>query len=193
MLPTEQGEFFAMVSKALSEYVKAPAPGELEAWWSTCRTYSLSQVDRALKEHAENQDDGKRPPRPVDIKRRINYGAPEGRGCAAADHTGRCQYPGVMSDGTGGDSAFWCPWHFNDRVGPDASRWIERSREIPWNEAQERRAARMRAESIRSPSVVNTAHAIALRHGNRPWQSSRLAVPAWMRDRLEQQEPGSDG
>jgi hypothetical protein len=57
-----------------------------------------------------------------------------------------------------------------DRAGPEAERWIEVSQSVPYATALAKRAERMLRESQRAPGVVHTAHAIALRHGNRPWQ-----------------------
>jgi hypothetical protein len=48
--------------------------------------------------------------------------------------------------------------------------WIERSREVPWEIANAKRIERMLGESIRAKPVVNLAHTIALRHGQKSWQ-----------------------
>lgn len=177
MMPDEQPLFFALVTRALGEYVKAAAPAELEAWWGTCKRFGLMDLERAFKAHAEDDEDGKRAPRPIDIKRRLAQGTMDRQRCAAFDPTGQCEYPGIFSEGTSGGESFWCPWHFRDRAGPEASRWIERSREIPWEVAQAKRCERMTAEAIRAPAVVATAHAIAKRHGDKPWQGTRIADP----------------
>ena len=71
MMTTQRAEFTAVVSAALAEYVKVPTPAELDAWWGTCRVFSLDDVARTLKAHTMDPDDGKRPPRPVDVKRRL--------------------------------------------------------------------------------------------------------------------------
>lgn len=171
MLPTEQPRFFELVADALAEYTKRPDQAELEAWWTTCKGLALADVERALKAHADHHDDGKRAPRPVDIRRRVAAGSAEGSRCAARDATGQCEYPGIFSDGTGGEGPWYCPWHRMERAGPEASRWIETSRNVPWEVASERRAKRMNIEATKAPGVVETAQAIARRHGDKPWQA----------------------
>lgn len=122
MLRTDQAPFFALVSAALAEYVKPTTPAELEAWWGTCKVFTMADVERALKAHAMCADEGKRAPRPIDVKRRLVSGAVEHE---------RAERP-----------------------------------------VDEHRMAQYRAECIRAPGVVNTAHAIALRHGDKPWQGA---------------------
>lgn len=128
MLPTDQPKFFALVNVSLAGYVKQPSAQELEAWWSVCRVFTLNDVERALGAHTMDSDDGKRAPRPIDVKRRLVSGV------------------------------------------------TERSR-VPADPHFEARLARHREQSIRSPSVVNTAWDIAKRHGSRPWQGSKFVVP----------------
>src|SRR5206468_3302073 len=77
MFPHEQPLFFALVQRTLGEYVKTPTTGELEAWWATCRRFSFADVGRALQGHSEDPDDGKRAPRPVDVRRRLMAGTME--------------------------------------------------------------------------------------------------------------------
>jgi hypothetical protein len=127
MLPTEQPGFFKLVTSALAAYVKQPTPAELEAWWGTCRVFTLKDVDRALAAHTMDSDDGKRAPRPIDVKRRLVSGVVE-------------------------------------RDRPQADPHMEE------------RIARHREQSIRAPSVVNTAWDIAKRHGDRPWQTGLDAL-----------------
>jgi hypothetical protein len=76
MLRDEQPRLFEVVVAALAEYTKTPSTQELEQWWMTCRVFSLDAVERALKAHAVDPDDGKRAPRPVDVKRRLVIAAP---------------------------------------------------------------------------------------------------------------------
>lgn len=121
MLRTEQPQFLEVVRNTLAEYLKPATAQELEAWWMTCKVFTLRDVQRALAAHAMDSDDGKRAPRPIDVKRRLISGATE----------------------------------TTDR---------------PVDPNYEERLAKYRADCIRSPAVVNCAHAIALRHGNRPWQ-----------------------
>lgn len=121
MLRTEQEQFFAVVTEALAGYVKTPTQAELEAWWAVCRVFTLRDVQRALAAHTMDSDEGKRAPRPIDVKRRL------------------------------------------------ASGVMERERHEDPHAAE--RHARHLAQCIRSPVVVSIAWDIALRHGNRPWQS----------------------
>jgi hypothetical protein len=172
MLPAEQPRFFEVVTHALAAYGKSPATADLESWWRECRPLTIDALEVAFKSHRDDQERGERAPRPADITRRMKAGTADARLCAAADHTGRCGYPGLFSDGTAGEGSWYCPWHRVDRSGPEASRWIEVSRTTPFEVAQAKRVARMTAEGQRTASVVNTAHAIAKRHGSRPWQGN---------------------
>lgn len=157
MLPTEQTRFFEIISRTLNAYGKFPDTRELEAWWHECRNLSLEGLDSALRSHREDQDRGERAPRPVDITRRMKVGNRDANKCAATDPTGRCEYPGIFSEGTGGDGPWYCPWHRIEHAGPEASAWIERSREIPYEVAKAKREERMTAEAQRTPTVIATA------------------------------------
>lgn len=126
MLPHDQDKLFALVTDTLAAYAKVPTAQELGAWWATCRMFTLHDVERSLAAHQMDNDDGKRAPRPIDVKRRLVSGAVE---------RPRTEDP-----------------HFAERL-----------------EAY-------RLQAIRSPAVVACAHAIALRHGNRPWQGSYAAA-----------------
>lgn len=170
MLPTEQEQFCEVVTEALGLYAKVPGPGDLEVWWRACKGFALADLERAFRAHADHPEDGKRAPRPVDVIRRVGAGARSGSQCAARDTTGQCAYPGLFSEGTSGDGPWFCPWHFHNAAGPDASRWIEVSRDVPYAEAMAKREARMRNDAIRAPGVVERAWDIAKRHGNRAWQ-----------------------
>ena len=137
MLPTEQPEFVRLIQRTMAEYLKAPSAAELEAWWDVCRSLSLASIESAMKAHAVDPEDGKRAPRPIDIKRRLVTRRP--------------------SD------------------APDFKTVDEDS-------------PRMRAyrqACISSPAVVNTAHAIALKLGNRPWPSDADRFHAAMPKRKE--------
>jgi hypothetical protein len=171
MMSVEQAKFVGLVAESLAQYSKAPTAAEVEAWWVTCKRFSFSDVERALGEHSMNEEDGRRAPRPIDVKRRLEYGTREGAGCAASGAAGRCAYPGIFSESTSGSEQWWCPWHRTDRRGPEAERWIEVSLQVPYATALAKRAERMAEEATRAPGVVHTAHAIALRHGNRPWRT----------------------
>lgn len=176
MLPTEQAKFFEIVNRAMSAYAKFPDKRELEGWWYECRGLTLDALESALQSHKDDADRGERAPKPADITRRMKTGARSAEGCAFADASGRCQYPGIFSDGTGGSDRWYCHWHRVDRSGPEALRWIEISRNVPYEEAQAKRVVRMNAEAQRAPAVMEVAHAIALKHGNRKWQGSLAAA-----------------
>jgi hypothetical protein len=176
MLPTEQPRFFELVTQALAAFGKYPEQRDLEAWWRECKGLSLDGLEAALKSHRDDPDRGERAPRPVDITRRMKSGSADARRCAARDHTGQCEYPGIFGEATNGEGLWYCPWHRQDRAGPEATLWIERSREIPWDIASARRIERMLSESIRARPVVNLAHTIARRHGAKPWQNG-LRLP----------------
>lgn len=51
-------------------------PKGLKVWWSACHRYPLDIIAKALVAHMEDKADGKFPPRPVDIVRRIAAMAP---------------------------------------------------------------------------------------------------------------------
>ena len=131
------------------------------------KAYTLRDVERALVAHESDEHKGDRAPKPIDVKRRLSASSEGGQRCAAATAAGRCEYPGIFS---GGGRAWYCPWHHQNPAGPDASVWIERSAEIPFEHAAGKRAERIHAESTRAPVVVETAWDIAERHGNRPWR-----------------------
>lgn len=147
MMPDEQDRFFALVNRALADYVRQPSEDELEAWWVACRRFPFDDVVRALKAHENDPEEGKRAPRPIDVKRRLFVRIEGGRPEA------------------GREPIF---------VDPNSVAYIERIK-----------------RDARSPAVVNTAHAIALRHGNRPWWpegTKRLELPE-----RRQREPGEEG
>lgn len=169
MMGVERERFSALVNSTLAGYSKTVTQVEADGWWAKCRDFDFLDIQRALKAHEEEPDDGKRAPRPVDISRRLRSGTRSGHGCAARGAAGACQYPGIFSTDTHGSSTWWCPWHAQDSSGPEAERWIQVSHEVPYAVAQAKRAERIHAESIRAPGVVETAQAIARRHGNKPW------------------------
>lgn len=176
MMSVEQDKFLLLVRSALADYVKSPTQQELDTWWATCRGFLFVDVERALNAHAEGEN-GARAPRPIDVKRILGSSTRSGAKCSVAGANGGCQYPGIFSEGSNGGGPWVCPWHRVDRVGPEAQRWIDVSQQVPYEEAQAKRAARMLAEAIRTPNVVETAHKIALRHGSRPWQGHRFVDP----------------
>lgn len=166
MLPTEQADFFRIVTATLNAYGRFPEPRELEAWWQECRGLSLDALEAALKAHRADQDRGERAPRPVDITRRMKTGQRNAQNCAAVDPTGQCQYPGIFSDGTTGDGPWYCPWHRTDRVGDEASRWIEVSRRVPFEEARAKQTQRHADTGATSPAAKAVRAAMSGRRGN---------------------------
>lgn len=132
MLPTEQREFFGLVQRCLSDYLKPPTPADLEAWWATCRVFTLADVDGVLKAHQMDPEDGRRAPRPIDVKRRLSVKRPA---------EGRCDLS-----------------HGDCTVEELQAYWAQR-------DVYAKRVAA-------SPSVKNTAHAISLKHGSKPWGGS---------------------
>lgn len=143
MMTFERPKLVAIVTAALAEYVKVPTATELDAWWGVCRVFNLADLERALRAHAMDPDDGKRAPRPVDMKRRL--ASPR-----------------------------------RDPYEPGAAPSVSAE--------QEERLEAYRLACIRSPSVRATAHAIALRHGNKPWGprgEGPFQIP-------RQREPGED-
>ncbi len=174
MLPTEQPKFIQSVQAILGAYGKAPDQRDLESWWRECKPLSFDAFEVAVKAHRDDPDRGERAPRPVDITRRMKVGVQDAKRCACYDVTGRCEYPGIFGDGTTGESSYYCPWHRLDRQSPEASAWIQRSREIPWEVASAKRIERIRATEIATAPVVDLSHKIALRHGSKPWQSKPL-------------------
>lgn len=174
----EREKFCGLVIDVLTKYAKPPSAGDLEAWWGACRTLELGDVERALSEHCDHPDEGKRAPRPIDVIRRVRSGSSsQASTCAAKDPlAGACRYPGIFSDGTTGGEHWYCPWHREDRVGEAAAKFIEMSHSTPYAKAAAKRVARLQEAATHSPSVLNTAHAIALRHGDRPWQGHQFGA-----------------
>lgn len=171
MLPAEKARFFEIVQASLNGYAKFPDERELEAWWNECQGLTLDALQTAFKAHKDDPDRGEKAPRPVDITRRLKTGRRDDRRCSATDTTGRCEYPGIFSEGTQGEGPWYCPLHLRERAGLEASRRIEYSRAVAWESFREKQAAKRLAESVRAAPVVDTARAIAKRHGNRPWQT----------------------
>lgn len=179
MMGVEQEKFFGLITDTLATYMKTPTPAQLGSWWASCRGFDFSDIERVLKAHQDDQEDGDSAPRPIDVKRRIQYGTRTGGGCSAPG----CQYPGTMSAG----GPFYCSWHFSNSSGPEAERFTEASRQVSYETAAGKRRARFLADSQRAPGVVNTAWDIAKRHGDRPWQGRRFSVSANGRASLEEE------
>lgn len=174
MLPHDQDELLDAVTSTLALYSKKLTAEDQATWWSACRAFSLEDVRRVLRDLAADPAEGKFAPKPIDVKRRIE--AEQGAAnagpatCAASGAAGRCAYPGIFSDSVTGSERWYCPWHREVKFGPDAERWIEVSHKVPFAEARAKRDLRMLEEGQRALGVVDTSHAIALRHGNRPWR-----------------------
>lgn len=171
MQPTDREgkrrQFAEIVTEALSRYDREVSPEALEVWMRTLADYGNDRVQAALDEHAESAEDGKRAPRPVDIWRRLNSSGGKGRQCAASSSAGMCQYPGVFSDATDGSGQWWCPWHRLHRTGPEADRYIEASRSVPWEVASAKRIERMGHEARGNPHVTALRERIAARMGRK--------------------------
>lgn len=183
MLPTEQAKFFEVITTVLGAYSKQPTADDLQAWWNECRGLTIDALESAIKSHRDDPERGERAPRPIDISRRMKAGSRDSAMCAARDAQASCAYPGIFSDGTMGEGPWYCPLHRNDHAGPEASRRIEYSHSVPWEEFRAKQTAKRLAESQRAAPVVNTAHAIAKRHGNRPWQTGLAEMlPAQRQD-----------
>lgn len=171
MMTVERERFSAMVKAALADYMKVLTAADIDAWWGACKGFMLVDVERALREHSRGED-GSRAPRPIDVKRYLGLTSTEsGSRCS----TSGCQYPGVFSEGTNGGGPWWCPWHREERTGPISESFANASHEVPYEAAVAKRKDRLsrtldgEPAKIGPPGLVNTAHAIALRHGNKPW------------------------
>lgn len=173
MLPDEREGFMEVVTRALAAYGKHPNGEEFEAWWYECRGLSLEAVRAAFSAHKDDPDRGERAPRPVDLTRRMKTGQRDASRCAARDANAQCAYPGLFSDGTGGDGPWWCPLHRIERVGAEASKRIDYSQQVSWETFRAKQLAKRLVEATASPAVVERAWDIAKRHGNRPWQTGQ--------------------
>lgn len=183
MLPDEREKFIEVVTRALAAYGKHPTGEEFEAWWYECRGLSLEAVQAAFTAHRDDPERGERAPRPVDITRRMKAGQRDAGRCAARDANAQCAYPGLFSDGTGGDGPWWCPLHRVERAGPEASKRIAYSLETPWEDFRARQMAKRAGDGARSPAVVERAWDIAKRHGNRQWQiGAPFSLPGQQRE-----------
>lgn len=185
MLPNERGQFAKLIARHLGAYAKSPTPDEIAMWFDQLERFTLEDIGRALEAHTNHADDGKRAPRPIDVIRSLRSGSSGSEKCAAADAMhGRCQYPGVFSEGTNGGGPWYCSWHAHDRSGPDAARFIAASHEIPIEVAMAKRIDRMNAQSNASPTVKALREKLKTR---RPGNVGSLAeTAAGIRD------PGQD-
>lgn len=176
MHASDRQDLRTALESSLGMYARDLTEDDLDTWMASLKAFDLERVRSALREHMEHADDGKRAPRPVDVWRRLTTGGGKGSQCAAASvGAGRCQYPGVFSDGTDGTGQWWCPWHRQHRAGPEADRYIEASKSIDFAEASRRRVERMNAEARESPAVLRL----------RAQMAGRVA-------RRSEREPGDD-
>lgn len=164
MHATDRDDLKNALTSALGMYDRELTDEAVDTWMATLRAFDLHSVRSALREHMEHPDEGKRPPRPVDVWRRLSSGGGKSAQCSAVSiANGRCQYPGVFSDATDGSGPWFCPWHREHRTGPDADRYIEASKSIDYAAAAAKRVERMNAEACESPYVLAIRSQIATR------------------------------
>ncbi len=164
MLPTDRGAFAKLIARHLGAYAKSPTPDEIGMWFDQLERFAIDDIGRALEAHSNHADDGKRAPRPIDVVRQLRSGSTGSESCAAVDPVhGRCQYPGVFSEGTNGGGPWYCSWHVRDRGTPEAAVFVRASHDVPYVEAMARRVARMNAQANESPTVKRLREAIAAR------------------------------
>lgn len=167
MLHTERGAFAKLIARQLGAYAKSPTPDEIGMWFDQLERFTLEDIGRALESHANQSDDGKRAPRPIDVIRALRSGASGSEACSVSDAiNGRCQYPGVFSEGTSGGGPWYCSWHAHDRSGPDASRFIAASHDVPVRAAMAKRVERMNAQAHESPAVKSLRARLKAPRGN---------------------------
>ena len=144
--------FSTTLVSALGMYDREASDEAIDTWMSTLKAFDLSRVRSALRDHMEHPDEGKRCPRPVDIWRRLSNGGGKGAQCSATSpEAGRCEYPGVFSEGTDGSGQWYCPWHREARIGAAALAIIEQSKSVPYAEAMATRVEKANAEARESP------------------------------------------
>lgn len=167
MLPTDRGAFAKLIARSLGAYAKSPTPDEIGMWFDQLERFTLDGIERALETHTQHADDGKRAPRPIDVIRALRSGSTGSEDCAYTDAaSGRCQYPGVFSDGTNGGGPWYCSWHAHNRGGPDAARIAAVSHEVPIQTAMAKRVERMNAQANDSPAVQALRARLKERRGN---------------------------
>lgn len=154
MHPTDREDLRASLVSALGMYDREITDDGLDTWMAALKAFDLQAVRTAIRAHMEAPDEGKRPPRPVDIWRRLSSGGGKGAQCAAVSVVhGRCEYPGLFSDATDGTGQWWCPWHRQHRTGPEADRYIEASRNVTYEVACSKRVERMGMEAANNDHV----------------------------------------
>lgn len=179
MLHTERGAFAKLIARHLGAYAKSPTPDEIGMWFDQLERFVLDDIGRALEAHANHADDGKRAPRPIDVIRHLRSGSTGMETCSVSDAiNGRCQYPGVFSEGTSGGGPWYCSWHAHNRSGPDAARFIAASHEVPPHVAMARRVERMNAQANESHAVRRIREAMAARGRSRSVNIGDLAHKA---------------
>lgn len=169
MLPTDRDALAKTITSALGMYDREANDATIDTWMATLKAFDLERVRSALRDHMEHAEDGKRAPRPVDIWRRLSHGGGKGSQCGAvAPDVGRCDYPGIFSEGTDGSGQWYCPWHREARTGPAAIEIIEQSRFTPYADAFAARVAKLNAGAIDSPAVLRVRAAMASRVRHAP-------------------------
>ena len=125
MYSTDRDDLRTTLESALGMYDREVTEEAIDTWMASLKAFDLERVRAAIRAHMEAPDEGKRPPRPVDVWRRLTSGGGKGSQCSAVNVAhGRCQYPGVFSDATDGMGQWYCPWHREHRAGPEADRYI---------------------------------------------------------------------
>lgn len=164
MLPTDRDALRQTLTSALGMYDRDASDEAVDTWLSALKAFDLARVRSAIRDHMDHPEDGKRAPRPVDIWRRLSHGGGKGSQCGVvAPDIGRCEYPGIFSDGTDGSGQWYCPWHREARTGPAAIAIIEQSRVTPYADAMAARVAKMNAGAAESPAVRRVREAMAAR------------------------------
>lgn len=85
--------------------------------------------------------------------------------CTFKSGAERCAYPVGMF--TEGNTSGWCIFHRQPLQAGEGSEVVRQSATVPYARA----IAGIIERTANSPSVVDTAWDIALKHGNKPWQT----------------------
>ena len=88
--------------------------------------------------------------------------------CTYAAGSSRCCYPvGMFPEGK---SSGWCIFHRQNLSSFDGAEIVRQSETVAYSDA----IAAILERGANAPAVVDTAWDIALRHGNRPWQTGTM-------------------
>jgi hypothetical protein len=85
----------------------------------------------------------------------------------------QCRFPGTFSPGLNGGGPWKCVWHKelgSDAIDQKAGAEIV-TRSHLWSGREDDYLAMRETDHTNAPGVVHTAHAIAKRHGNKPWRT----------------------